>query len=192
MPAIGGRILANSAAVARNPQVRGRRSSGRAVGQAFAGRGDVQVVVPGQIAMLECVEWPSGFGLERLAEHLGVRFSLEGDAGPDRQTARALPELAEVGRPLFDHRGIKPFPADGSRVEPNRDRHSGGEVTAAESPGTRCSEAGHCAVPLHRPPVKKAVWSPPRRAGSAVRSSRKQSTCACTTNKLAAWILDCL
>lgn len=49
------------------------------------------------------------YGAYRLAEHLGVRFYLEGDVVPDRQTAWALPELDEIGRPLFDRRGIQPF-----------------------------------------------------------------------------------
>ena len=49
------------------------------------------------------------YGAYRLAEHLGVRFYLEGDVVPDRQTDGALPELDEIGRPLFDRRGIQPF-----------------------------------------------------------------------------------
>ncbi len=45
----------------------------------------------------------------RLAEHLGVRFYLEGDVIPDRRTAWAFPQLDEVRRPLFAYRGIQPF-----------------------------------------------------------------------------------
>ena len=49
------------------------------------------------------------YGAYRLAEHLGVRFYLQGDVVPDRRMAWALPELDEIGRPLFDRRGIQPF-----------------------------------------------------------------------------------
>jgi len=49
------------------------------------------------------------YGAYRLAEHLGVRFYLHGDVLPDRQTAAAIPALDEIGRPLFDRRGIQPF-----------------------------------------------------------------------------------
>lgn len=50
------------------------------------------------------------YGAYRLAEHLGVRFYLEGDVLPD---ARIEPAMAfsgpEVGKPLFNRRGIQPF-----------------------------------------------------------------------------------
>ncbi len=50
------------------------------------------------------------YGAYRLAERLGVRFSLEGDVVPDTQAALGIPaDLAEVGKPLFDRRGIQPF-----------------------------------------------------------------------------------
>jgi hypothetical protein len=45
----------------------------------------------------------------RLAEHLGVRFYLHGDVVPDAQAAFELPQLDEVRRPLFEHRGSQPF-----------------------------------------------------------------------------------
>jgi hypothetical protein len=45
----------------------------------------------------------------RLAEHLGVRFSLHGDTIPDARHAPGLPDLDEAGRPLFAIRGIQPF-----------------------------------------------------------------------------------
>lgn len=50
------------------------------------------------------------YGAYRLAEHLGVRFYLEGDVVPDTpvEPAIALP-APEVGKPLFDRRGIQPF-----------------------------------------------------------------------------------
>jgi len=50
------------------------------------------------------------YGAYRLAEHYGVRFYLHGDVIPDRRLpAIELPELTEVGRPLFELRGIQPF-----------------------------------------------------------------------------------
>ncbi len=45
----------------------------------------------------------------RLAEHLGIRFYLHGDVVPDEQEPFVLPELKEIGRPLFRQRGIQPF-----------------------------------------------------------------------------------
>lgn len=49
------------------------------------------------------------YGAYRLAEHMGVRFYLHGDVVPDRQIAPEIPEVDEVGRPLFNRRGIQPF-----------------------------------------------------------------------------------
>lgn len=45
----------------------------------------------------------------RVAEHLGVRFSLHGDIVPDRPIPFELPELHESGTPCFELRGILPF-----------------------------------------------------------------------------------
>jgi len=45
----------------------------------------------------------------RLAEQWGVRFYLHGDVVPERRTRLQLPEVDEVGKPLFDCRGILPF-----------------------------------------------------------------------------------
>lgn len=45
----------------------------------------------------------------RFAEHLGVRFYLEGDVVPDERIPLALPDLDEKGSPLFELRGIQPF-----------------------------------------------------------------------------------
>src|SRR5208337_2798962 len=49
------------------------------------------------------------YGAYRLAEHLGVRFYLHGDVIPDQKTPLALPGIHELGKPLFDRRGIQPF-----------------------------------------------------------------------------------
>jgi hypothetical protein len=49
------------------------------------------------------------YGAYRLAEHLGVRFYMHGDVVPDARVALSMPQLDEVGRPLFDRRGIQPF-----------------------------------------------------------------------------------
>ncbi len=45
----------------------------------------------------------------RLAERLGVRFYLHGDVIPDQRVPLNLSGIEEVGRPLFDTRGIQPF-----------------------------------------------------------------------------------
>jgi hypothetical protein len=54
---------------------------------------------------------PTGtlYAAYRLAERLGVRFYLDGDVVPDGRIPLALPALDEVGKPLFDRRGIQPF-----------------------------------------------------------------------------------
>jgi len=49
------------------------------------------------------------YGAYRLAEHLGVRFYMHGDVVPDERTELKMPQLDEVGTPLFDRRGIQPF-----------------------------------------------------------------------------------
>jgi len=50
------------------------------------------------------------YGAYRLAEHLGVRFFLHGDVVPDLPLAKPiLPEIREIGEPLFNRRGIQPF-----------------------------------------------------------------------------------
>ncbi len=49
------------------------------------------------------------YGAYRLAEHLGVRFFLHGDVIPDKQIAWKLPELDEIGKPLFELRGLNPW-----------------------------------------------------------------------------------
>lgn len=45
----------------------------------------------------------------RFAEVLGVRFYLHGDVIPDERMALQLPEVDEIGKPLFSPRGIQPF-----------------------------------------------------------------------------------
>ncbi len=49
------------------------------------------------------------YGAYRLAEHLGIRFYLHGDVVPDKQIALTMPQVDEVGKPLFDCRGIQVF-----------------------------------------------------------------------------------
>jgi len=49
------------------------------------------------------------YGAYRFAEHLGVRFYMHGDVVPDRPTKPDLDALDELGKPLFDRRGIQPF-----------------------------------------------------------------------------------
>ena len=49
------------------------------------------------------------YGAYRLAEHLGVRFYLHGDVIPDQRIPLALPRIHELGKPLFDRRGVQPF-----------------------------------------------------------------------------------
>jgi len=47
------------------------------------------------------------YGAYRFAEHLGVRFYLHGDVIPD--AADRIGPIHEVGKPLFELRGIQPF-----------------------------------------------------------------------------------
>jgi hypothetical protein len=49
------------------------------------------------------------YAVYRFAEHLGVRFYLDGDVFPDQQIPLALPRLDEKRAPLFDLRGVQPF-----------------------------------------------------------------------------------
>jgi hypothetical protein len=49
------------------------------------------------------------YGAYRFAEHLGIRFYLDGDIVPDEQVPLELPDLDETGKPLFATRGILPF-----------------------------------------------------------------------------------
>ncbi|MCX6877210.1 MAG: alpha-glucuronidase family glycosyl hydrolase [Verrucomicrobia bacterium] len=49
------------------------------------------------------------YGGYRLAECLGVRFYVHGDVIPDARLHGALPNLDELGQPLFALRGIQPF-----------------------------------------------------------------------------------
>jgi hypothetical protein len=49
------------------------------------------------------------YGAYRFAEKLGVRFYINGDTIPDQRVPFVLPEMDEIGRPLFDIRGIQPF-----------------------------------------------------------------------------------
>ena len=52
---------------------------------------------------------PILYAAYRLAEHLGVRFYLDGDVVPDEKIPFTLPDLDETGKPLFKTRGIQPF-----------------------------------------------------------------------------------
>ena len=49
------------------------------------------------------------YGAYRLAEHLGARFYLHGDVVPDARIRFELPEVNEVGKPLFQTRGVNPW-----------------------------------------------------------------------------------
>lgn len=48
------------------------------------------------------------YGAYRYAELLGVRFYLHGDVVPDERL-KELPAVNDIGKPLFDTRGIQPF-----------------------------------------------------------------------------------
>ncbi len=49
------------------------------------------------------------YGAYAFAETLGVRFDLDGDVVPEDRTTFVIPDLDEMGRPLFAVRGIQPF-----------------------------------------------------------------------------------
>ena len=54
---------------------------------------------------------PTGalYGAYRLAEQMGVRFSMHGDVIPDKPMSPTIAVSDEHGKPLFDRRGIQPF-----------------------------------------------------------------------------------
>jgi hypothetical protein len=54
---------------------------------------------------------PTGalYAAYRYAEALGVRFAMHGDIVPDAPWRGPLPAVDELGKPLFDRRGIQPF-----------------------------------------------------------------------------------
>jgi len=49
------------------------------------------------------------YGAYRLAEHLGVRFYLDGDVIPDAKLVWAMPQLNERAKPQFELRGLNPW-----------------------------------------------------------------------------------
>jgi hypothetical protein len=49
------------------------------------------------------------YGTYAFLEKLGIHFYLEGDVVPEERISFTVPELDEVGRPLFPTRGIQPF-----------------------------------------------------------------------------------
>lgn len=49
------------------------------------------------------------YGAYRFAERLGVRFYPDGDTIPDGQIKFSLPNMSEIGKPLFAIRGALPF-----------------------------------------------------------------------------------
>ncbi len=75
------------------------------------------------------------YGACRVAEHLGVRFYLHEDVVPDSQWVLALPMLDERGAPLFQTRGIQPFP-----ISP---RGRTGPLTVGPHPANRSSAVPH-------------------------------------------------
>ena len=49
------------------------------------------------------------YGTYYFAEQLGIRFYLHGEVIPDEQIPLSLPQIDEIGKPLFKLRGIQPF-----------------------------------------------------------------------------------
>lgn len=49
------------------------------------------------------------YGAYRFAEHLGIRFYMDGDVVPDERVPFSIPQLDERRSPLFELRGIQPF-----------------------------------------------------------------------------------
>jgi len=96
------------------------------------------------------------YGAYRFAEHLGVRFYLDGDVIPDTQTALELPDLNEHGSPLFALRGIQPFhdfPEGPDWWNPDDYKAIIGQL-----PKLRMNFFGLHTYPENRPNAEPTVW----------------------------------
>jgi len=96
------------------------------------------------------------YGAYRLAEHLGVRFFLDGDVVPDDRAPLGLPDLDEEGKPLFDLRGIQPFHdfpegPDWWNLDDYR-------AIIAQLPKLRMNFIGLHTYPEERPNAEPTVW----------------------------------
>jgi hypothetical protein len=90
------------------------------------------------------------------AERLGVRFYLEGDVIPDDKIVFRMPELDEIGRPLFTRRGIQPFHdfAEGPDWW-NEDTY---QAILAQLPKLKMNFFGLHTYPEKNPNAEPAVW----------------------------------
>jgi hypothetical protein len=96
------------------------------------------------------------YGAYRFAEHLGVRFYLDGDVIPDQKFKFEIPELDETAKPLFPLRGIQPFHdfAEGP------DWWSGDDYKSviAQLPKLRMNFIGLHTFPEKAPHAEPTVW----------------------------------
>ncbi|MBN1899999.1 hypothetical protein JW926_01585 [Candidatus Sumerlaeota bacterium] len=96
------------------------------------------------------------YGAYNFAEHLGVRFYLDGDVIPDRKIKFEIPELDETAKPLFTLRGIQPFHdfAEGPDWWNENDYKS----VIAQLPKLRMNFIGLHTYPEKAPHAEPTVW----------------------------------
>jgi len=96
------------------------------------------------------------YGAYRLAEKLGVRFTLHGDVVPDTPIALEIPSIDEHGKPLFRLRGIHPF----HDFPEGPDWWNGDDYKAVLSqlPKLRMNFFGLHTYPEGRPNAEPTVW----------------------------------
>jgi len=111
-----GALLPVRPGAARGDRIAVARADAQFCGAVGQGLGPQAFVLQTTAAGRDKVWWVVGgdevgalYGAYRLAEQLGVRFGLDGDAVPDEPLAGAWPEPNETGRPRFALRGLQPF-----------------------------------------------------------------------------------
>ena len=96
------------------------------------------------------------YGAYRFAESLGVRFYLHGDVVPDERLPAALPDVDELGKPLFGLRGIQPFHDFPEGPDWwNRDDYL---AVIGQLPKLRMNFFGLHTYPEGRPNAEPTVW----------------------------------
>ena len=96
------------------------------------------------------------YGAYRLTEHYGIRFYLHGDVVPDRQDSLELRNIDEIGKPLFELRGLNPWGSHPFGLDPwNADDY---KAIFEQLAKMRMNFLGiHC-YPEGRPYAEPSVW----------------------------------
>ena len=116
--------------------------------------------IPGDSSNLVLVAGGDGpgilYGAYRFVESLGVRFYLHGDVVPDKRLPASLPDVDELGKPLFRLRGIHPF----HDFPEGPDWWSREDYLAviAQLPKLRMNFFGLHTYPEGRPNAEPTVW----------------------------------